>query len=187
LILLYVVRLEPNLLLYEFFIAWAMIPNREFIAPALYATRHIPRGVKEPRSTMSVAPFPESRAERKPSHRRSAIVDEIVATTGATLGFSGERKPSPDRPAIVDTIAAVVIATLALAVFLCLAAISPVVWTFASDTASHLRSELGQCLSVADGGARLACYDEIAHRPPPHPAKGANAPPAAFGQVQPSR
>jgi hypothetical protein len=130
---------------------------------------------------MSAARFPESHEEQ--SHRRSAIVDEIVASTGATLGFSGGRKPSPHRPAIVDTIAAVIIATLALAVFLCLAAISPVVWTFASDTASHLRSELGQCLSTDDGGARLACYDEIAHRPPPHPAKGANAPPAAFRQL----
>jgi hypothetical protein len=114
--------------------------------------------------------------------RRSSIVGEIVATTGATLGLPRARKPSPHRPAIVDTIAAVLIATLALAVFLCLAAISPVVWTFASDAASHLRSELWQCLEIEDSAKRLACYDEIAHRPPPHPAKGANAPAAAFRQ-----
>ena len=129
---------------------------------------------------MLATDFSEPCRERTESDRRSAIVDEIVATTGATLGFSGARKPSPHRPAIVDTIAAVLIATLALAVFLCLAAISPVVWTFASDTASHLRTELSQCLSVEDGRTRLACYDQIAHRPPPHPAKGANAPAAAF-------
>jgi hypothetical protein len=129
---------------------------------------------------MLATDFPESRRERTRLDRRSAIVEEIIVTTGATLGFSGARKPSPRRPAIVDTIAAVLIATLALAVFLCLAAISPVVWTFASDTASHLRTELSQCLSVEDGRTRLACYDEIAHRPPPHPAKGANAPAAAF-------
>ena len=122
----------------------------------------------------------ESHRERTGLDRRSAIVEEIIVTTGATLGFAGARKPSPRRPAIVDTIAAVLIATLALAVFLCLAAISPVVWTFASDTASHLRTELSQCLSVEDGRTRLACYDQIAHRPPPHPAKGANAPAAAF-------
>ena len=131
---------------------------------------------------MSATDFLESHREGTGLDRRSAIVDEIVAATGATLGFAGARKPSPRRPAIVDTIAAVLIATLALAVFLCLAAISPVVWTFASDTASHLRSELSQCLSVDHGVARLACYDEIAHRPPPHPAKGANAPAAAFGR-----
>ena len=136
---------------------------------------------------MLATDFPETHHERARSDRRSAIVEEIIVTTGATLGFSGERKPSPRRPAIVDTIAAVVIATLALAVFLCLAAISPVVWTFASDTASHLRSELSQCLSVEDGGTRLACYDEIAHRPPPHPAKGANAPAAAFGRSDHAR
>ena len=131
---------------------------------------------------MSATDFPKSHHERTGSDRRSAIVEEIIVTTGATLGFAGARKPSPRRPAIVDTIAAVLIATLALAVFLCLAAISPVVWTFASDTASHLRTELSQCLSVEDGRTRLACYDQIAHRPPPHPAKGANAPAAAFGR-----
>ena len=131
---------------------------------------------------MLATDFPESHRERTGLDRRSAIVEEIIVTTGATLGFAGARKPSPRRPAIVDTIAAVLIATLALAVFLCLAAISPVVWTFASDTASHLRTELSQCLSVEDGRTRLACYDQIAHRPPPHPAKGANAPAAAFGR-----
>jgi len=131
--------------------------------------------------------FSESHRERTESDRRSAIVEEIVAATGATLGFAGAREPSPRRPAIVDTIAAVIIAALALAVLLCLAAISPVVWTFASDTASHLRSELSQCLSVEDGSTRLACYDEIAHRPPPHPAKGANAPAAAFGRSDHAR
>jgi hypothetical protein len=129
---------------------------------------------------MSAAHFAKSHIERKASHRRSAIVDEIIATTGATLGVSGARTPSPHRPAIVDTIAAVIIATLALAVFLCLAALSPVVWTFASDTASHLRSKLSHCLEIEDSGRRLACYDEIAHRPLPHPAKGANAPATAF-------
>jgi hypothetical protein len=131
---------------------------------------------------MLATDFPESHSERAASDRRSAIIEEIIVTTGATLGLAGAREPSPHRPAIVDTVAAVVIVTLALAVFLCLAAISPVVWTFASDTASHLRSELSQCLSVDDSSTRLACYDEIAHRAPPHPAKGANAPAAAFGR-----
>ena len=130
---------------------------------------------------MSAACFPESHDERTVLHR-SAIVDAIIAGTGAKPDFCGGRNAAPQRPAIVDPIVAAIIATLALAVFLCLAAISPVVWTFASDTASHVRSELAECLSVEDGGARLVCYDEIAHRPPPHPAKGANAPPAAFGK-----
>jgi len=129
---------------------------------------------------MTNADFSETDEARAAVERRSAIVDEIIVATGATLGFSGLRQPSPHRPAIIDTVAAVIIATLALAVLLCLAAISPVVWTFASDTASHLRSELSQCLSVEDGAARLACYDEIARQPLPHPAKGANAPAAAF-------
>jgi hypothetical protein len=132
---------------------------------------------------MLATDFPESHRERAGSDRHSAIVDEIIVTAGATLGFSGAREPSPHRPAIVDTIAAVVIATLAVVVFVCVAALSPIIWTFASDAASHLRAELSQCLSVEDGSRRLACYDEIAHRPPPHPAKGANAPAAAFRHI----
>jgi hypothetical protein len=163
----------------------AAISDRKFIAPALstVATAGCLRSI------MSAFHFPDSDEELTylsdsgqgaQSDRRSRIVDEIVAATAATPGFAGKQKPLPRRPAIVDPIAGVIIATLALAVLLCLAAISPAVWRFASDAASQLRGELSQCLSIDDGGSRLACYDEIARRPPPQPAKGANAPAAAF-------
>jgi hypothetical protein len=117
-----------------------------------------------------------------PESHRGRILHQIVSATGAMLGFSDARKSSRGRPAI-DILAAVVIATLALAVFLCVAALSPIAWTFASDAASQLRGDLSQCLSVQDGGKRLACYDQIARRPPPQPAKGANAPAAAFRHI----
>lgn len=115
-----------------------------------------------------------------PEPHRGRILYQIVSAAGAMLGYSDTPTSSRPRPAIFDTVAAVVIATLALAVFLCVAAVSPIVWTFASDAASQLRGDLSQCLSVEDGVRRLACYDQIAHRPPPQPAKGANAPAAAF-------
>jgi len=86
-----------------------------------------------------------------------------------------------ERAPLVETVTALVIATLLLALFLGLSAIVPGEWTFGSTPASHLRAELQGCLADQDSAARLACYDEIAHRPPPHPARGANAPPAAFG------
>jgi hypothetical protein len=130
------------------------------------------------------AHFSGSGNERGALHRHC---DNIVAAIGAILGFSGGREPSSRRSAIVDITAAVVIATLALAVFLSVAAISPVVWTVANDTASQLRSELWRCLSAEGSISRLACYDEIARRPPPHPAKGANAPPGMFGRMKPAQ
>jgi hypothetical protein len=128
---------------------------------------------------MTAPDLHELHGERS-SERRAMMVHDIIAAIGATLGLAGGRELSPKRPAIVDTIAAVIIAAVATAVLLCFAAISPVIWTFASDTGSHLRSDVAQCLSLADGTSRLACYDEIARRPLPHPAKGANAPAAAF-------
>jgi hypothetical protein len=132
---------------------------------------------------MPLVDLRESSEKQSALRRRSTIVQNIVAAAGATLGISAERKPSPDKPAIVDTIAAVVIATLALAVLLCVAALSPVVWTFAGDAASQLRGELSQCSSIEESRSRVTCYDEIAHRPPPHPAKGANALRSAFGRA----
>src|ERR1700757_3675048 len=89
--------------------------------------------------------FDQSRgAERSP--QRLSAVDELIATTRERLGVPGSRKPSPYRPAAVDTIAAVIIAILAVTVLLCLSAIAPVLWAFASDTGSHMRSELSGCL-----------------------------------------
>ena len=83
-----------------------------------------------------------------------------------------------------DNVVALIVGALALAAFMCLAAIDPATWTFESNAASHLRSELWRCLSIKDNAARVDCYDEIAHQPPPHPAKGANALPRAFGQEE---
>src|SRR6266487_7160915 len=81
-----------------------------------------------------------------------------------------------------ENVVALIVGTLVLAVFLCLAAIDPATWTFQSNAASQLRNELWLCLSIEDGGPRLDCYDKLARQPPPHPAKGANPPPGAFGQ-----
>ncbi len=81
-----------------------------------------------------------------------------------------------------ENVVALIVGTLVLAVFLCLAAIDPATWTFQSNAASHMRSELWHCLAIQDSFARLGCYDEIAREPAAHPAKGANAPLGASGQ-----
>src|SRR5205814_8773440 len=81
----------------------------------------------------------------------------------------------PRRSAFVENVVALIVLTLALAVFICLAAIAPVVWTFASDAASQTRTGLFRGSSIEDAAARLACYDEIARRPPRQTANGANA------------
>jgi hypothetical protein len=74
-----------------------------------------------------------------------------------------------------ENVIAMIVGTLVLAVFMCLTAIDPTTWTFQSDTGSHIRSELWRCLSIKDNVGRLDCYDLLAHQPPPHPARGANA------------
>jgi hypothetical protein len=93
------------------------------------------------------------------------------------------RKPVAARLPFVDAILGLMIATLMLSVFICLAALVPGEWTFANDGASSVRiDELRQCATLADNAARLSCFDDLARRPPPHPAKGANAPAAAFAR-----
>jgi hypothetical protein len=92
------------------------------------------------------------------------------------------RKGSRWASLLGENVIALIVATLVLAGYMCLAAIDPATWTFQSNEASHMRSELSHCLTIQDSTMRLRCYDEIARRPPPHPAKGANPLPGTFGQ-----
>ena len=96
----------------------------------------------------------------------------------------GRSKVSRWSSALGENVLALIVGALVLALFMCLAAIDPATWTFQSNEASHLRNELWHCLSLKDNVARLDCYEEVARRPPPHPAKGANALPRAFGQEE---
>ena len=83
------------------------------------------------------------------------------------------------RSAFVANVIALMVVTLGLTLLMCLAAVAPAVWTFATAAAAetHIPVGLSQCLSVKDDPGRLACYDELAGRP----AKGARAP---FGDVR---
>src|SRR5262249_34622511 len=99
------------------------------------------------------------------------------------FGDSGlGNKVSRWASALGDHLIVLIVGTVMLAAFLFLAAIDPATWTFQSNIASHIRSELSHCLTIQDSAIRLECYDEIASRPPPHPAKGANPLPGAFRQ-----
>jgi hypothetical protein len=86
------------------------------------------------------------------------------------------------RSAFVENVVALIVVTLALAVLMCLAAVAPAVWAFATAAVAetHIPVGLSQCLSVKGDPGRLACYDELAARP----AKGAGAPSETFGEVQ---
>lgn len=96
------------------------------------------------------------------------------------------RKASGTWRALGGCTMALATATLLLVLYVGLSALVPGQWTFASTSVSRLRGELGGCLAVVDRAARLTCFDEIARRPPPHPAKGANAPAAAFAAGPPA-
>jgi len=96
--------------------------------------------------------------------------------------WSGGGRLLARRSAFVENVVAVMIATLVLAVFIGVAALAPDVGRSAGDgTSSVALEELRHCTTLTGPQARLSCYDEVADRPLPHPAKGANAPAAAFG------
>jgi hypothetical protein len=66
-----------------------------------------------------------------------------------------------------------------------LAALVPVVWSFATNGNSPARiDDPRQCVAIKADDARLACFDAIADRPLPQPAKGANAPAGAFAPAR---
>jgi hypothetical protein len=86
------------------------------------------------------------------------------------------------RSALVENVVALMVATLVLAVFIAVAALVPAVSKFTVDGASSVSlDDVRHCATAVSPQARLSCYDEIADRPLPHPAKGANAPAATFG------
>src|SRR6266536_2796364 len=60
-----------------------------------------------------------------------------------------------------ENVVALIVGTLVLAVFLCLAAIDPATWTFQSNAASHMRSELWHCLAIQDSSPGLAAMTRL--------------------------
>jgi hypothetical protein len=84
--------------------------------------------------------------------------------------------------ALLENIVALMVATLVLAAFIGVAALVPAVSRFVADGAPSVSlDDLRRCAAIAGPQVRLSCYDDIADLPLPHPAKGANAPAAAFG------
>src|SRR5437773_10870362 len=70
------------------------------------------------------------------------------------------------RSAFVERVVALIVVTLALAVLICLAAIAPAVWTFATSAAeSYIPVGPTRSLSITHRPRRPACYDAIARRP----------------------
>ena|SRR5438552_182896 len=94
-------------------------------------------------------------------------------------------RPVSRRSAFVESVVALIVVSLALVVLICLAAIAPAMWAFATAAAagSYTPVGLSRCVSTKDDPSRLACYDELARRP----AKGASDPSYGFGEVQRER
>jgi hypothetical protein len=91
------------------------------------------------------------------------------------------RQPLAGRPMLVDSFVTLMIAALLAAGVMGLVALAPVVWTLATESNPAARvDDVRQCATIKDNAARLACFDGVADRPPPQPAKGANAPAGAF-------
>jgi hypothetical protein len=93
--------------------------------------------------------------------------------------------PVPQRPVFVEKVVALIVVSLALAVLICLAAIAPAMWAFATAAAaeSYIPVGLPHCVSIEDNLSRLACYDESTRLP----AKGTSGLSRAFGEVQRER
>ncbi len=75
-------------------------------------------------------------------------------------------------------------AALIVAALIGLAALVQVQGPAASQGGPSAIDELRPCAAIADNAARLACFDAIADQAPPQPAKGANAPAAAFAPLR---
>src|SRR5690349_7265253 len=101
------------------------------------------------------------------------------------LGSRSKRALSRWPSILGENVIALIVGTFVLVLFMFLAAVDPATWTFRTDGELQLRRELWNCLTIEDDLARIRCYDEIAHEPPPQPARGANPLPRPFGQEEP--
>jgi hypothetical protein len=86
------------------------------------------------------------------------------------------------RSAFVERLTALIVVAIAFTVLVCLAALAPAVWAFATAAIAETHIPVGssRCLSINDDPSRLACYDQLARRP----AKGVSGPFHKFGEVQ---
>jgi hypothetical protein len=76
----------------------------------------------------------------------------------------------------------VLLGLLAAAVLICAVAIAPILWTAAKEVIAHQADfDPRACLTIANESDRLHCLETRVGRETP-PAKGAYAPPAAFGE-----
>ena len=75
----------------------------------------------------------------------------------------------------VESAVALIVVAMALVVLMCLAAVAPAVWTFATTAAAESYLPVGpsHCSSIKNDASRLACYDELTQRP----TKGGSGPP----------
>jgi hypothetical protein len=87
---------------------------------------------------------------------------------------------------LADGVATAVIVFLVVATVFTVGALAPALWEALLQTASSDRiSDPRVCAEIKDDKTRLACFDEYGKGLMTPPAKGAFAPPQAFGRSDP--
>src|SRR5207244_206016 len=102
---------------------------------------------------------------KRPSGREDASPNHVTSPLYQSTQVAG--RPVSRRSAFVESVVALIVVSLALVVLICLAAIAPAMWAFATAAAagSYTPVGLSRCVSTKDDPSRLACYDELARRP----------------------
>jgi hypothetical protein len=90
------------------------------------------------------------------------------------------------RSLLADGVTALLIAVLLISTVTAVGALAPIAWDALSRALVAKRAtDLRQCALINNDRHRLACFDEYVKEMMKPPAKGAFAPPEAFGERKP--
>jgi hypothetical protein len=102
----------------------------------------------------------------------------------AAVGDPDDRATRADRRSLLaDGVKALLIAAVVISTVTAVRALAPVAWSALSQTSVATRgTNPRQCALIKNDRDRLACFDDYAQQLMRPPAKGAFAPPEAFGE-----
>jgi hypothetical protein len=105
----------------------------------------------------------------------------------AAVGDPHDRGTRADRRSLLaDGVKALLIAALVISTVTAVRALAPVAWNALAQTSVATReTDPRQCALIKNDRDRLACFDHYVEQLMRPPAKGAFAPPAAFGERKP--
>jgi hypothetical protein len=130
--------------------------NRVFTPPVSWLCLHTAAG-PESKGVMAAVGDPHDRGTSAP--RRSLLADGVMALLTAVL--------------VISTVTAI-------------RALAPVAWDALSRASANRATDPSQCALIKNDSERLACFDGYVKELTRPPAKGAFAPPEAFGVKTPA-